>query len=165
MILGKKKVDDEPIFVTMSPQNVDYSKAPYFIEILDDFVKKFYDGDYEISRDAYSVPCGRDNIKSNLGKYLNWSIRNYTVAKSEKGTPRLESCADDLLTWLTMARGANLILEGVGVKTKFERYEKQIQQLQEESEQLRKKLILTEKENEERKKFIDSQLGGSSVVE
>ena len=166
MIFGKKKEDDEePIFVTMSPKNVDTSKTPALIEIVDEFVRRFYDGDYTIKPEAYKIPCQRDGRKSNLGKFLNWSMRNYVVSKSEIDISIKMTCADEVLTWLTTARGAGLIIEGEGDKTKFSRYEKQIKQLQEEAEQLRKKLILTEKENEELHKFIDTQIGGSSVVE
>jgi hypothetical protein len=33
-------------------------------------------------------------------------------------------CADEVLTWLTLARGAGLIDEGEGAKTKFTGYKK-----------------------------------------
>jgi len=166
MIFGKKKtVDIEPVFVTMTPKNVDMSKTPALIEIVEDFVKGFYDGDYIIKRDAFKIPCGRDGIESNLGKFLDWAVKNYVVAKSETDISVKLSCADEVLTWLTTARGARVIGEGEGVKTKFARYDQQIKQLQEEAEQLRKKLILTEKENEELHSFIDKQFGGTSIAE
>lgn len=166
MIFGKKKEsDEEPTFVTMSPKNVDMSKTPALIEIVDEFVRRFYDGDYTIKPEAYKVPCGRSGIKSNLGKFLGWSIRNYVVSKSEKDFSIKMTCADEVLTWLTTARGGGLIIEGEGVKTKFSRYEKQIKELEEEAEQLRKKLILTEKENEDLHRFIDKQFGGTSIAE
>jgi hypothetical protein len=168
MILGKKKPDvKEPTFVTLSPKNVDMrgGKTPALLRIVDEFVEKFYDGDYIIDRAAFQVPCGRSGIESNLGKFLQWSVRNYVVAKSEVDVSVKISCADEVLSWLTMARGAGLIGEGKGVKTKFAQYESEIKQLQEEAEQLRKKLILCEKESEELHKFIDKQFGGSSVAE
>ena len=124
---GRKDKPKRPTFITHSPKNVDYSKTPDFIKIADDFVEKFYNGDYAIDLNVFHVPNGDLDKEASLGHFLIVAIRDYIVAKSEKDLKRKEEFADDLLTWLTQAYGLGLIKEGEGMKTKIGRYEQQIQ--------------------------------------
>lgn len=160
------KFKDEPklpTFVTRSPQDIDYSTYPYFLKVADDFVEKFYDTGVSIDFGVYSVPCADLDKKATLGHFLTMAIRDYVIAKSEKNPKAKEKCADALLSYMTQAQGLNLIKIGEGTKAKIANFEQQIRQLQDESEQLRKKLVLAEKENEDLHKALDTFAGRANV--
>jgi hypothetical protein len=153
-----------PTIITWAPKDIDYSKYPYFLKIVDNFVEKFYDNSVSIDPSAFNVACADLDTNATLGQFLTMKIRDYAISKSEKNPKAKEDCANELLSWLTHAQGLNLIREGEATKTKTARLEDQIKKLQDEAEQLRKKIVLTEKENEDLHKALDAFGGRTNVT-
>jgi len=152
------------------------------IETIEEFVKHYYNGDYVISRDAFSVPCTLNERKESLGNFLTGSLTNYMIAKVNKNSKQIANYMTELIMWMTQLRGAGLITESKSLLSKLESCKDKLKtseqrllelgeqndQLKDNKEKLETKLSRLQNENEELHKALDLfgvRFGDRSTVE
>jgi hypothetical protein len=130
---------------------------------IEEFVKHYYNGDYTIKPEAFSVPCSCDSRKASLGNFLTGSLSNYLIAKGNQNIEQLCEVSGELITWITQLYGTNLIIESPSLLSRLQESDEQNRQLKEIKMQLEKKLSECQKDNEELHKWLD-KFGDRSTI-
>ena len=165
--MGKDKSKSEwPAFL-MPPLKIEIREGapePDFVKKVDEFIERYYNGDYVINRyEAFHIPYGIEGKVTSLGHYLSFYITNYVVSKSKTLEERY-GIAYMLFSLITHAFATSVIKDGDGLVTKLKKYEEQVKLLREEIDKLGKKCLILEKENKELHKALDL-FGGRGIVE
>lgn len=142
-------------------------------KILDDFVTRFYNGDYVISPEASKIVCVEKGTEWSLRVLLTHKITDYATCKSnlelvhdeklrKKVLAQYVKTADKLLFYLTHARNNGVISEGESFISKMKTLEVENLQLKERLSDLQKlNEKLTIENNQLSKLFPDISPSGT----
>src|SRR4030042_1712351 len=108
---------------------------------IEDFVVHFYNGDYEISKDAFKINISIGEIKGSIGHVLVESLTAFVIARAQRDEYDESEAAKVLIKIITRLHSEGLITESKSFLSKFEEVEKQNKQLKEIEQQLKAEIL------------------------
>lgn len=154
--MGKKKSDHKPpTFSGSMPLIKDGDPEPSYVKKVDDFVERYYNGDYvlDVPR-AFSIPFGVEGQISDIGHWMSFLLTEYEISKTKTLQDKYW-VAYWLFQLITHAFAVNVIKKGDGVITKLKNCAEEIRQLKETKEKLEHRILELERDNEELQRALD----------